>query len=389
MNSLPAVVSHDSISVDPFLPSRVCVWFNITTMVYFKCSWQIRLCLTESHIFCDLWRASVAHVFLSYCHHTSTQVSRCHSSLRRNCHDDHVWKSVSCLSFHFFYIYSFSLRIKWWLLLLFSLPFVTWKWLIQTGLSLSLSSFKCPTLILDLSPGSFNVFYPALKHGLSGGKHKQLKNWKAASIFNKIDKKASNKIYSVSSNSYSTGAGGNNTDTCHAGSFGSGNNNARRSTANTNGQSFAGSSSDNNFACNNVQHDQPASNNILREHNCLIIGGGPCGLRTAIELQLLGASNVVVVEKRDRYSRNNVLHLWPFVIADLKQMAGKKFYGKFCAGEYLSAVRRFFSLPSIHSFPRLLPAKSMYPHTHHQSSLPVREKKQKIQPNPHSDHSLP
>uniref|UniRef100_A0A8C5WPY5 Microtubule associated monooxygenase, calponin and LIM domain containing 2 n=1 Tax=Laticauda laticaudata TaxID=8630 RepID=A0A8C5WPY5_LATLA len=64
---------------------------------------------------------------------------------------------------------------------------------------------------------------------------------------------------------------------------------------------------------------------------CLIIGGGPCGLRTAIELAFLGAK-VVVVEKRDTFSRNNVLHLWPFTIHDLRSLGAKKFYGKFCAG---------------------------------------------------------
>nr|XP_023501822.1 F-actin-monooxygenase MICAL2 isoform X2 [Equus caballus] len=64
---------------------------------------------------------------------------------------------------------------------------------------------------------------------------------------------------------------------------------------------------------------------------CLIIGGGPCGLRTAIELAYLGAK-VVVVEKRDTFSRNNVLHLWPFTIHDLRSLGAKKFYGKFCAG---------------------------------------------------------
>ncbi|KAK0094794.1 hypothetical protein PV326_009977 [Microctonus aethiopoides] len=63
----------------------------------------------------------------------------------------------------------------------------------------------------------------------------------------------------------------------------------------------------------------------------LIIGGGPCGLRSAIEAQLLGAK-VVVIEKRDRMSRNNVLHLWPFVIQDLRALGAKKFFGKFCAG---------------------------------------------------------
>ncbi|XP_075899010.1 F-actin-monooxygenase mical2b isoform X2 [Nelusetta ayraudi] len=64
---------------------------------------------------------------------------------------------------------------------------------------------------------------------------------------------------------------------------------------------------------------------------CLIIGGGPCGLRTAIELALLGCK-VVVIEKRDTFSRNNVLHLWPFTIHDLRGLGAKKFYGKFCAG---------------------------------------------------------
>lgn len=49
----------------------------------------------------------------------------------------------------------------------------------------------------------------------------------------------------------------------------------------------------------------------------LVIGAGPCGLRTAIEAQFLGAK-VVVLEKRDRFSRNNVLHLWPYNIHDLR-----------------------------------------------------------------------
>ncbi|XP_075325529.1 protein-methionine sulfoxide oxidase mical3a isoform X13 [Odontesthes bonariensis] len=64
---------------------------------------------------------------------------------------------------------------------------------------------------------------------------------------------------------------------------------------------------------------------------CLIIGAGPCGLRTAIELAFLGAK-VVILEKRDAFSRNNVLHLWPFTIQDLRGLGAKKFCGKFCAG---------------------------------------------------------
>lgn len=65
--------------------------------------------------------------------------------------------------------------------------------------------------------------------------------------------------------------------------------------------------------------------------NVLVIGAGPCGLRTAIELTMLGAK-VVIVEKRSSFSRNNVLHLWPFLITDLRNLGAKKFFGKFCAG---------------------------------------------------------
>uniref|UniRef100_A0A4W4E8N5 FAD-binding domain-containing protein n=1 Tax=Electrophorus electricus TaxID=8005 RepID=A0A4W4E8N5_ELEEL len=70
---------------------------------------------------------------------------------------------------------------------------------------------------------------------------------------------------------------------------------------------------------------------ICANNTCLIIGAGPCGLRTAVELSFLGA-RVVLVEKRDAFSRNNVLHLWPFTIHDLRSLGAKKFYGKFCAG---------------------------------------------------------
>lgn len=62
-----------------------------------------------------------------------------------------------------------------------------------------------------------------------------------------------------------------------------------------------------------------------------MVGAGPCGLRVAIELALLGA-RVVLVEKRDAFSRNNVLHLWPFTIHDLRALGAKKFYGRFCTG---------------------------------------------------------
>lgn len=50
-----------------------------------------------------------------------------------------------------------------------------------------------------------------------------------------------------------------------------------------------------------------------------------------MELGFLGY-RVVLLEKRETFSRNNVLHLWPFAIHDLRGLGAKKFYGKFCAG---------------------------------------------------------
>lgn len=55
------------------------------------------------------------------------------------------------------------------------------------------------------------------------------------------------------------------------------------------------------------------------------------GLRTAIELAYLGAK-VVVVEKRDTFSRWPLLHSGLSPSHDLREAWGQKFYGKFCAG---------------------------------------------------------
>lgn len=41
---------------------------------------------------------------------------------------------------------------------------------------------------------------------------------------------------------------------------------------------------------------------------------------------------MVLVEKRKKFSRHNVLHLWPFTIHDLRALGAKKFYGRFCTG---------------------------------------------------------
>ena len=65
-------------------------------------------------------------------------------------------------------------------------------------------------------------------------------------------------------------------------------------------------------------------------------------MRTGIEIALLGGK-AVVLEKRDRFSRNNVLHLWPFLIHDLKALGAKKFFGKFCAGNNIK-ISKFLIL---------------------------------------------
>ena len=39
-----------------------------------------------------------------------------------------------------------------------------------------------------------------------------------------------------------------------------------------------------------------------------------------------------MLEKRTSFTRNNVLHIWPFVIEDLKSLGVKVFYPKFCTG---------------------------------------------------------
>ncbi|CAL8326049.1 unnamed protein product [Merluccius merluccius] len=81
-----------------------------------------------------------------------------------------------------------------------------------------------------------------------------------------------------------------------------------------------------------ASHPDYKQSKACAKNKCLVLGAGPCGLRAAVELALLGAQ-VLVVEKRESFSRNNVLHLWPYTIYDLRGLGAKKFYGRFCTGE--------------------------------------------------------
>eukprot|EP00929_Paragymnodinium_shiwhaense_P036799 TRINITY_DN19689_c0_g1_i1.p1 TRINITY_DN19689_c0_g1~~TRINITY_DN19689_c0_g1_i1.p1 ORF type:complete len:761 (+),score=187.87 TRINITY_DN19689_c0_g1_i1:80-2362(+) len=54
----------------------------------------------------------------------------------------------------------------------------------------------------------------------------------------------------------------------------------------------------------------------------VVVGAGPCGLRAAIELRLLGAS-VTVLEKRETFTRINQLHLWNWCGEELKELGAR------------------------------------------------------------------
>lgn len=69
------------------------------------------------------------------------------------------------------------------------------------------------------------------------------------------------------------------------------------------------------------------SSSPLTGKNAVVCGAGPCGLRTALELALLGAQ-VVVVEKRataEAFGRINRVHLWEWVKQDLLSWGAKIF----------------------------------------------------------------
>ncbi|ESO89320.1 hypothetical protein LOTGIDRAFT_106467 [Lottia gigantea] len=73
------------------------------------------------------------------------------------------------------------------------------------------------------------------------------------------------------------------------------------------------------------------SDEVGKDIKALVIGGGPCGLRAAIEIALLGGK-CIVLEKRSETTRNNVLALWPYVVEDLKGIGAKDFFPGFCVG---------------------------------------------------------
>ena len=62
--------------------------------------------------------------------------------------------------------------------------------------------------------------------------------------------------------------------------------------------------------------------------NVVVSGAGPVGLRAAVEAALMGM-NVHVIEKRDQFSRVNILMLWQGTADDLVAYGAKAFYPRF------------------------------------------------------------
>jgi hypothetical protein len=66
----------------------------------------------------------------------------------------------------------------------------------------------------------------------------------------------------------------------------------------------------------------PCAGGRLAGQRVVIVGAGPAGLRVAIELRLLGAQ-VVVLERREHFTRLNRLHLWSWCGEELKALGAR------------------------------------------------------------------
>eukprot|EP00929_Paragymnodinium_shiwhaense_P042660 TRINITY_DN22041_c0_g2_i2.p1 TRINITY_DN22041_c0_g2~~TRINITY_DN22041_c0_g2_i2.p1 ORF type:complete len:1287 (-),score=292.47 TRINITY_DN22041_c0_g2_i2:194-4054(-) len=68
--------------------------------------------------------------------------------------------------------------------------------------------------------------------------------------------------------------------------------------------------------------EAPCSQGRLQGRSVVIVGAGPAGLRAALELALLGAK-VTVLEKREKFTRLNRLHLWHWCGEELKAFGAR------------------------------------------------------------------
>jgi len=79
------------------------------------------------------------------------------------------------------------------------------------------------------------------------------------------------------------------------------------------------------------RNEKQYNSQILKGKTSLIVGGGPAGLITAIETKLHGG-NPIVIEKRNSFTRNNVVLLWDYTVDYLKSLGAKIIFRRFCSG---------------------------------------------------------
>ncbi|TPX55203.1 hypothetical protein PhCBS80983_g05518 [Powellomyces hirtus] len=94
--------------------------------------------------------------------------------------------------------------------------------------------------------------------------------------------------------------------------------------------------------CDDDSDASVEKSSALAGRRALIVGGGPAGLRAAIELALQKFESVVVLEKRDTFSRVNVMRIHAEDMDELvKEFGARDFYRKICIQDRdVVAIRR-------------------------------------------------
>ncbi|CAE8723990.1 unnamed protein product [Polarella glacialis] len=89
-----------------------------------------------------------------------------------------------------------------------------------------------------------------------------------------------------------------------------------------------------------ISENEKNGSTALEGQRIVVVGAGPGGLRSAIQARSLGAQ-VTVLEMRPRFTRHNVLKLWPGVVDDLLGLGLKVLQPKFgTTGSEKISIRR-------------------------------------------------
>ncbi|KAJ3187914.1 [F-actin]-monooxygenase mical3 [Gaertneriomyces sp. JEL0708] len=96
------------------------------------------------------------------------------------------------------------------------------------------------------------------------------------------------------------------------------------------------------FEDDRFQQHESHGGDVKAEQRILIVGAGPAGLKAAIEMCLLKCERVVIVEKRDTFSRVNVMRIHSGDMEELtKHYGARDWYRKICIQDRdVVAIRR-------------------------------------------------